>query len=135
MTLARQAIERPARRFNPLKIPKALQAALPYASKPRTMKAQRHRTYMAKRAVVLEPEEKRAITLLQQMRALRKDQIARRKDKQAERRAAYKQEADKIATKREEKQKVERKEHMRLAGIKRKREESSKGSAKRRKHQ
>ena len=54
-------VERPARRFNPLKVPKKLQAALPYASKPKLMKPQHRATYMQKRAAVLEPEEKRAI--------------------------------------------------------------------------
>jgi len=70
---AYRPVERPSRRFNPLRIPRKLQAALPYVSKPKIMKAQRNRTYMQKRAVVLEPEEKKAITMLQQIRALRKD--------------------------------------------------------------
>ena len=73
-------VERPARRFNPLKVPKKLQAALPYASKPKLMKKQHRATYMQKRAVVLEPEEKRAVALLQQARALRKDQVACKAD-------------------------------------------------------
>ena len=30
-----KSVERPARRFNTLKVPKKLQAALPYASKPK----------------------------------------------------------------------------------------------------
>ncbi|EJD50622.1 DUF663-domain-containing protein [Auricularia subglabra TFB-10046 SS5] len=126
-------VARPPRKFNPLRVPKALQASLPYASKPRVMKPQRRQTYLQKRAVVLEPEEKRAITLLQQMRALRKDQVARRKDKQEERRAAHKKKQEKVEGEKEKKQKEERKEHMRIAGIKRKREEShAGGSGKRR---
>ena len=92
-----QPVERPPRKFNPLKIPKTLQAALPYASKPKVMKPQRRQTYLQKRAVVLEPEEKRAITLLQQMRALRKDQVVRRKEKQDERRAVHKKKQEKMA--------------------------------------
>ncbi len=82
-------IERPARRFNPLFVPKKLQAALPYASKPKKMSSQRKQTYLQKRAVVMEPEERKAVALLQQMRALRKDQVSRRKDKKTEKRALH----------------------------------------------
>lgn len=41
---------------------------------------------MTKRAVVLEPEEKRALGLLQQIQAVSRQKEAKRKDKQAERR-------------------------------------------------
>ncbi|KAI8986242.1 hypothetical protein BD414DRAFT_488090 [Trametes punicea] len=115
-------IERPARRFNPLRVPTKLQAALPYASKPKIMKPQHHKTYMQKRAVVLEPEEKKALALLQQVRALRKDQIARRREKQEERRAAHRKKVEKEEAKKSEKEKEKRKEYMRMAGIKGKRE-------------
>lgn len=42
---------------------------------------------MTKRAVVMEPEEKRALGLLQQIQAVQRNKEAKRKDKQAERRA------------------------------------------------
>ena len=77
-------VERAPRRFNTLKVPKKLQAALPYASKPKIMKPQHRQTYLEKRAVVMEPEEKRAVALLQQARALRRDQVQRRKAKQGD---------------------------------------------------
>ncbi|KAF4581483.1 Glycoside hydrolase 2 (Mannanase, beta-galactosidase) [Pleurotus pulmonarius] len=115
-------IERPERRFNPLKIPAKLQSALPYASKPKLMKAQSRQTYMQKRAVVMEPEEKKAIALMQQIRALRKDQVARRKEKKSERREAQRKKAEKEEAKQLEKDKEKRKEHMRVAGQKSKRE-------------
>lgn len=104
-----------------MKVPRKLQAALPYASKPREMKAQKRTTYLQKRAVVMEPEEKKAVALLQQIRALRKDQVARRKDKQAERKAEHRAKAEKTEERKEEKRKVERKEQMRVAGMKAKR--------------
>ncbi|KAJ8691162.1 Glycoside hydrolase 2 (Mannanase, beta-galactosidase) [Pleurotus ostreatus] len=115
-------IERPERRFNPLKIPAKLQSALPYASKPKLMKAQSRQTYMQKRAVVMEPEEKKAVALMQQIRALRKDQVARRKEKKSERREAQRKKAEKEEAKQLEKDKEKRKEHMRAAGQKSKRE-------------
>ncbi|KAL5524491.1 BMS1 [Sanghuangporus sanghuang] len=115
-------IEREGRRFNPLKIPKKLQAALPYASKPKLMKAQHRQTYMQKRAVVLEPEEKRAIALLQQARVLRKDQIARRREKKEGKRTEQRKKAAKEEEEREAKDKEKRKQYMRVAGMKRQRE-------------
>lgn len=115
-------IERAPRRFNTLKVPKKLQAALPYASKPKIMKAQHRQTYMQKRAVVMEPEEKKAIALLQQIRALRKDQVARRKEKQNERKESHRQKVAKEEAKKSEKEKEKRKEYMRAAGMKSKRE-------------
>ncbi|TFK48648.1 DUF663-domain-containing protein [Heliocybe sulcata] len=131
-----KAIERPARRFNTLRIPRKLQAALPYASKPKLMKPQQKQTYMQKRAVVMEPEEKKAVALLQQIRALRKDQVQRRKEKQHERKEVRRKKAEKEEKGREEKDREKRKEVMRVAGIKSKREaerEEGGGSRKRRK--
>ncbi|VDC04563.1 unnamed protein product [Peniophora sp. CBMAI 1063] len=115
-------VERPGRRFNPLKVPKKLAASLPYASKPRVMKPQNKPTYLQKRAVVLEPEEKRALAVMQQVRALRKDQVKRRREKQGERREAKMKKIEKEGKRKEEKRREERKEHMRVAGIKSKRE-------------
>ncbi|KAH8114582.1 GTP binding protein [Phellopilus nigrolimitatus] len=115
-------IERVGRRFNPLRIPKKLQAALPYASKPKLMKAQHRQTYMQKRAVVLEPEEKKAIALLQQVRALRKDQLSRRKNKQEERRDVHRKKIAKEEERKGDKEKEKRKEYMRAAGMKSQRE-------------
>lgn len=117
-----KAIERGPRRFNPLKIPTKLQATLPYASKPKLMKPQHRQTYMQKRAVVLEPEEKKAIALLQQIRALRKDQVARRKDKQNERKEGHRKKVEKEEARKSEKDKEKRKDYMRTAGQKSKRE-------------
>ncbi|KAK0464475.1 GTP binding protein [Desarmillaria tabescens] len=115
-------IERPARRFNPLIVPKKLQAALPYASKPKKMSSQRKQTYLQKRAVVTEPEERKAVALLQQMRALRKDQVARRKNKKTEKKAIHQKKVEKEEARRNEKEKEKRKEHMRVAGQKSKRQ-------------
>lgn len=41
-----------ARRFNPLKVPKALQAALPFKTKPKIEPARKRKTLEQKRAVV-----------------------------------------------------------------------------------
>ncbi|KAK7048222.1 hypothetical protein R3P38DRAFT_2868069 [Favolaschia claudopus] len=127
-------IQRPERRFNPLVIPKKLQAALPYASKPRIMKPQRHQTYMQKRAVVMEPEERKAVALLQQIRALRKDQVARRKEKKTEKKATHQKKVEKEEERKAEKVKERKKEVMRVTGKRSKREaeaEEGRGSKRR----
>ncbi|KAH0832223.1 hypothetical protein J3R83DRAFT_13186 [Lanmaoa asiatica] len=125
-------VERPLRRFNPLKIPKKLQASLPYASKPKSMKPQSRKTYMQQRAVVMEPEEKKAVALLQQIRALRKDQVARRREKQTGRKEVHRKKAAKEEALKGEKDKEKRREIMRMAGIKHKRQaEVEEGTASR----
>lgn len=130
-------IERPGRRFNPLKVPRKLQGALPYASKPRLMKPQKKKTYLQKRAVLLEPEEKKALAVMQQMQALRKDAIARRREKKQERAETRKKHLERDEQKKSDKKREERKAQMRMAGIKNKREaEKEEGvSRKRRKTQ
>ncbi|KAG9052125.1 Glycoside hydrolase 2 (Mannanase, beta-galactosidase) [Serendipita sp. 407] len=128
-----KSVIRPSRRFNPLKISKKLQKDLPYASKPRLAKPAKTKTYLQKRAVVLEPEEKRALTILQEMRALDKDKSIKRRDKQEERRAGHRKMVAKVEGRKNEKQKEQRKEYMRIAGQKQKREqEAESGSRKKR---
>jgi ribosome biogenesis protein BMS1 len=114
-------IERIPRRFNPLKVPKKLQASLPYASKSKLMKPQYRPTYLQKRAVVMESEEKRAVALLQQIRALRKDQVARRREKKDENKAKRQKRIEKEEARKDERDKEKRKEYMRVAGQKSKR--------------
>ncbi|KAG6844375.1 hypothetical protein H0H87_007367 [Tephrocybe sp. NHM501043] len=129
-------IERPARRFNPLVVPKKLQASLPYASKTKVMLPQRNQTYLQKRAVVMEPEERKAVALLQQIRALRKDQVVRRKEKKDEKKVERQKKLAKEEAFKSEKEKEKRKEYMRVAGQKSKRAaemEEGGGRGKRRK--
>ncbi|KAN0066315.1 Glycoside hydrolase 2 (Mannanase, beta-galactosidase) [Thecaphora frezii] len=112
-------VERPEhRQFNPLRIPKSLQAALPFASKPKTTKKQGKPTYLQQRAVVLEADEKKAVALLQQMRTVQKEKVQKRREKQTERRATKAKEAEKQEAKRAEKRKAEMKEIYRAAGLK-----------------
>jgi len=124
-------IERPPRRFNPLVVPKKLQASLPYVSKPKLMVAQKQQTYLQKRAVVMEPEERKAVALLQQIRALRKDQMARRKEKKGEKKVERNKRLEKEEAAKGEKERERRKEYMRVAGQKSKREAEMEGGGKR----
>lgn len=120
-----QPVERTTRRFNPLKVPRKLEASLPFASKTKSVQKQRNPTYLQSRAVVMEPEEKKAVALLQQIQALRKDKAARRKDKQEERKSEYRKTKGEGEERREEKIKKEKREMHRKEGVKRKRMEMS----------
>ncbi|CAG8672630.1 2296_t:CDS:2, partial [Paraglomus brasilianum] len=82
-------IDRPIRRFNPLHIAKSLQSQLPFASKPKLFKARSKKSYLQKRAVVLEPKEKQIYTLMQQIQTLKKEKNRKKKEKQAQKRVEH----------------------------------------------
>jgi ribosome biogenesis protein BMS1 len=81
-------IKREKRVFAPMRIPKKLEAALPFKSKPKATRKMRGRknagTYLTKRAVVMEPEERKMHTMMQQARTIRNDKVKKRKAKNAE---------------------------------------------------
>lgn len=127
-----QKIERPAKVFNPFKIPAKLQAELPYALKPRNTKEPQKTPYLTKRAAVLEPEEKKAIKIMQEMREIRKEQLSLRKQKKKE---VKKKHLKAMAAKDElkgEKLREKKRESLRDSGKKQQREDGSSRPAKRR---
>jgi ribosome biogenesis protein BMS1 len=75
-------IVREKRVFNPLRIPKSLQAALPFESKPKLLVKRKTPALEDRRKVVMEPHEKKVITLLQQINTIRHDQARKKKEKQ-----------------------------------------------------
>lgn len=77
-------IKREARHFNPLHIPATLQKQLPFKSKPKLMEKRVGKSLAAKRAVVLEPEEKRVLSLMQQLATIHRDKARKRKAKRKE---------------------------------------------------
>ena len=79
----------------------------------------------------MEPEEKKAVALLQQIQALRKEKTARRAGKKEEKRKEHRKEVAEINEKKEGKFKDERKAILRKAGIKRKHEEEVGGGKRR----
>lgn len=91
-------IERKPRRFNKLVIPKSLEAALPYASKPKEEKKRSKRSYASRRAVVMDADERKKYAFVQALNTIRNDKTAKRKTKKAERR----EEKDKERAKRDE---------------------------------
>ncbi|PWZ01972.1 putative BMS1-GTP-binding protein required for distinct steps of 40S ribosome biogenesis [Testicularia cyperi] len=112
-------VERPTnRKFNPLRIPRALQSDLPFASKPKQMGKATNESYLAKRAVVLEREEKKALTLLQQMKSVEREKEQKRRAKKQEQRAKQIKAASKDEEIKSNKRKAELKEIYRIQGIK-----------------
>lgn len=80
-------IERAPRKFNPLKIPRKLQEALPFKSKPKVEAKTKRPGYLARRTVPLEHQEKKAMALYASLAAIRNDKAAKRRDQQTRRRA------------------------------------------------
>nr|CCA25717.1 predicted protein putative [Albugo laibachii Nc14] len=76
-------IQRTERKFAPLNVPRKLQASLPFANKPSIDKKKTKQSYVSKRAVVLEPEEKRKIAFMQQVKAVKRDRVATQKAQQS----------------------------------------------------
>ncbi|GAA93772.1 uncharacterized protein L969DRAFT_92309 [Mixia osmundae IAM 14324] len=126
-------VERQTRRFNPLKVPRKLEASLPFANKPKEMLPQTKQTYMQKRAVVLQPEEKKAIGLLQQIQAIQKQKLAKRSSKQTERKQERLKKLAKGEEARQSREKLSRKEYYRETGIIEKRKADGEDTSKSRK--
>lgn len=77
-------IERPERRFKKFQVPRRLEEALPYKSKPKNETKTRGNGYLKKRAVVMDPEERKKHTFLQALNTIRKEKQKLRKEKKKE---------------------------------------------------
>ncbi|KAL3235623.1 GTPase BMS1 [Nakaseomyces bracarensis] len=93
-------VERVERHFNGLKVPKAIQKDLPFKSQIHQMKPQKKKTYMAKRAVVLGGDEKKARSFVQKVLTVSKAKEEKRQTKKADQR---KERLKRLAKKEEEK--------------------------------
>lgn len=124
---AYRPIERPTRHFNPLRVPRALAADLPYKSQIIQMAPQRKQTYLQKRVVVLGGEEKRARDLMQKIMTLRKEKVEKRRAKQEERKEPYRRRVRENEEKKAEREKRERDEYWRKEGKKRRNQDNGGG--------
>lgn len=77
-------IERPEPHIKKLHIPKRLEAALPYASKPKEEQKRKRKGYLRKRAVIMEADERKQTAFLQALRTIRKEKVAIRRAKNTE---------------------------------------------------
>jgi ribosome biogenesis protein BMS1 len=124
-------IERETRHFNPLRVPRALAAELPYKSQIVQMKKQSRPTYMQKRAVVLGGEEKKARDLMQKIMTIRNEKVAKRRAAKEEKRVVYRKKVAENAEKRGERERREKQEYWRKEGKKRRAENDGGGGGKR----
>ncbi|XP_017222778.1 uncharacterized protein LOC108199468 isoform X1 [Daucus carota subsp. sativus] len=106
-------IERKVRKFNPLVIPKSLQAALPFASKPKNIPSRRRPLLENRRAVVMEPHERKVHALVQHLQLIRNDKMKKRKLKEDVKRKLHEAEKAKEDLITKKRQRDERREKYR----------------------
>lgn len=80
-------ITRVRREFSKIHVPKKLQESLPFASKPKQQAIKNKDSYMAKRAVVLDPEDRKKRAAIQMLSTIKKDKVAIRNETQKKRKA------------------------------------------------
>ncbi|XP_068471724.1 uncharacterized protein [Phaseolus vulgaris] len=81
-------IERKPRKFNPLVIPKSLQASLPFASKPKDIPKRKKPLLEERRGrgVVMEPRERKVHALVQHLQLINNEKMKKRKFKEEKKR-------------------------------------------------
>jgi len=109
-------VERKDRVFNKLHVPKSIEAALPYSSKHKDEKKRRKKSYVSKRAVVMEADEKKKFTFMQAVHTIRNEKRAKRKEKNAERRLAKSKELARKEEKLETSRKTRKRQQHRRDG-------------------
>ncbi|KAL5574685.1 hypothetical protein UlMin_016384 [Ulmus minor] len=75
-------IERKPRKFNPVVIPKSLQAQLPFPSKPKDMPSRAKPLLENRRAVVMEPHQRKVRTMVQHLQLIKHHKMNKRKMKE-----------------------------------------------------
>ena len=109
-------IDRPIRKFNALRIPKKLEEALPFASKPKNETKRKGKGYVTGRAVIMDTAEKKKYTFLQALNTIRNDKVTIRKQKKAERKVESTKKNAKKEEALDEIRKVKRKMKFRAEG-------------------
>ncbi|KAF2401948.1 DUF663-domain-containing protein [Trichodelitschia bisporula] len=113
-------VVRQERHFNPLRVPRKLAEDLPFKTQPVVTRKQKTQTYMQKRAVVADKEERKARNLMQQLLTLKRDKDEKRRVAQSARREGFKAKLKENEEKRSEREKREKKEFWSREGKKRK---------------
>ncbi|TGZ84100.1 DUF663-domain-containing protein [Ascodesmis nigricans] len=129
-------IVRQERRFNPLRVPKAIQKDLPFRSQIVQMKAAKpgKQSYMEKRAVVASKEERAARDLLQKVKTLQKEKEEKRRKKKQEANEKHRAVVEKGLEMKRDREKRETQEFWRKEGRKRGASEGGGGRGKRAKN-
>ncbi|CAI9112326.1 OLC1v1012764C1 [Oldenlandia corymbosa var. corymbosa] len=106
-------IERKERKFNPLVVPKSLQANLPFKSKPKNIPSGRQRLEN-RRAVVLTSEERKVRDLVQHLQLIRHEKMKKRKLKEQEKKKLHEAEKAKEEQLSKKRKREERRERYRI---------------------
>lgn len=128
---AYKKVERTERKFNALKVPRSLQKNLPFKAQVSEVKPRSKPSYMEKRAVIVDGDEKKMRDLVDKIQELKQSKDKKRSDKLQEK---YQERLKALAKKeetRQEKEKERKKEYFVKEGKKRKREETGGSSRKR----
>lgn len=88
-------IDRPERKLSKLVIPKRLEEALPYASKPKNEQKKKKKGYISKRAVIMEADERKKVGFISALNTIRNEKKKIRKEKNTERRLEKAKESSK----------------------------------------
>jgi len=110
-------IERPTRRFNPMRISKSLQKALPYVSKPKLDKKKTRLSLLDRRVVILEPQEKKVKRLVHEINAIKNDKLKKKKEGQQKRYAEHLKQKAMEEKKQNERSKITKKRYHKMEGI------------------
>ncbi|XP_019098866.1 PREDICTED: ribosome biogenesis protein bms1-like [Camelina sativa] len=106
-------IERKPKKFNPLKISKSLQRDLPFKSKPKDIPRRKRQSLDARRAVVMEPEERKAHKAIQQFKLLEQHKMKKKKATMQKKREVYEAEKAKSEEINKKRRREERRERYR----------------------
>ncbi|KAJ4764305.1 P-loop containing nucleoside triphosphate hydrolases superfamily protein [Rhynchospora pubera] len=106
-------IKRLPRKFNPLVIPPKLQKELPFKTKPKAPLKIKRPTLDQKRAVIMEPHEKKLLTLVQSLRTLHNEKKRKRELEKEKKRKANEKEKAKTEEVLKKRRREERKERYR----------------------
>lgn len=126
---AYKKVERVERRFNGLKVPSSVQKTLPFKSQIHQMKPQKKKTYMAKRAVVLGGEEKKARSFMQKVFTISNAKDEKKKAKKQDERKERLKKLAKIEETKTEKEKERKKKFFSEHGKKRQFDSSADGAS------
>ena len=109
-------VERPEHAKTKLHIPKRLEEALPYASKPKDERRKKNKGYIAKRAVIMDSAEKKQTTFIQALNTIRREKQSIRKAKNEERRSEKAKKDAKVEEKLDAARKARKKRQYRAEG-------------------
>ncbi|KAK9932234.1 hypothetical protein M0R45_019480 [Rubus argutus] len=107
-------IERKQRKFNALVIPKAVEASLPFKSKRKDTPSRRRPLLEDRRAIVMEPHERKTHAMLQSLRVIKTEKLKKRKIKDEKKRKAIEIQKAKDEQLSRKRQREERRERYRV---------------------